>query len=90
MCFGSEPAVFRQVKIVDWTELAKELAFFSFSMVNYLYSPIISIVSASFMSLRKKEDLKMVVERRLCIDNARGIDPQVERSVKTMNRARNT
>lgn len=32
----------------------------------------------------------MVVERRLCIDNARGIDPQVERSVKTMNRARNT
>lgn len=42
------------------------------------------------MSLRKKEDLKMVVERRLCIDNARDIDPQVEGSVKTMNRARNT
>ena len=38
----------------------------------------------------KKGRPQMVVERCLCIDNARGIDPQVERSVKTMNRARNT
>lgn len=42
------------------------------------------------MSLRKKEDLKMMVEIRLCIDNARDIDPQVEQSMETMNRARNT
>ena len=42
------------------------------------------------MSLRKKEDLKMVVEIRLWIDNARDIDPQVEQSMETMNRARNT
>lgn len=42
------------------------------------------------MSLRKKEDLKMMVEIRLWIDNARDIDPQVEQSMETMNRARNT
>ena len=42
------------------------------------------------MSLRKKEDLKMMVEIRLWIDNARDIDPQVEQNMETMNRARNT
>ena len=51
VCFGSEPAVFRQVKIVDWTELAKELAFFSFLFLFFFFHGKLSLVTNNFHSM---------------------------------------